>query len=68
MKWRPLTVVSVRLGQVRMISRRPAVFTGAGERLPVVIHLLVAELALDQAGQHAVDPEVLLEHHVLARW
>jgi hypothetical protein len=33
MKWRPLTVVSVRFGQVRMISRRRSLMVSPGSAL-----------------------------------
>jgi hypothetical protein len=47
MKWRPLGGGALDREVARRGQRRPAVFTGAGERLPVVIHFLGAELTLD---------------------
>ena len=47
-------------------QRRPAGFTWVDERLPVVVHFFVAELARHPCGQNLFDEDVLLQHHGLA--
>ena len=47
-------------------QRWPAGFACVDERLPVVVHFFVAELALHPCGQHCLDEGVLLQHHLLA--
>src|ERR1700687_1278980 len=47
-------------------QRRPAGLPRVDERLPVVVHFFVAELARHPCGQNLFDEDVLLQHHGLA--
>src|SRR6185312_12944667 len=47
-------------------QRRPAGLARFDERLPVVVHFFVAELARHSCGQNLFDEPVLLQHHGLA--
>ena len=47
-------------------ERRATVFAGRREGLAIDRHLGVGEAAQHRAGQHALDEDVLLQHHLLA--